>query len=66
MFAPSMVPMMRPLFITNFMLEVPLASVPVEMCSEMSEALGPSHVIVFDFSMASAFLAIDCGPQSKP
>ena len=38
-FAPSQVPMMRPPFRTNFMLLVPLASVPaVEMCSLMSEA----------------------------
>jgi len=38
-FAPSQVPMMRPPFRTNFMLLVPLASVPaVEMCSLISEA----------------------------
>lgn len=37
--APSQVPMMRPPLRTNFMLLVPLASVPaVEMCSLMSEA----------------------------
>lgn len=37
--APSQVPMMRPPFRTNFMLLVPLASVPaVEICSLRSEA----------------------------
>jgi len=37
--APSQVPMIRPPFRTNFMLEVPLASVPaVEMCSLTSLA----------------------------
>jgi len=39
MFAPSMVPMMRQPFIWNFMLEVPLASVPaVLMCCDSSDA----------------------------
>jgi hypothetical protein len=39
-FAPSMVQMMRHPFIWNFMLPVPLASVPaVEMCWDSSEAL---------------------------
>jgi hypothetical protein len=39
MLAPSMVPMMRQPFIWNFMLEVPLASVPaVEMCCDSSLA----------------------------
>ena len=38
-FAPSQVPMIKPPFNTNFMLLVPLASVPaVEICSLMSEA----------------------------
>ena len=38
-FAPSQVPMIRPPFSTNFMLLVPLASVPaVEMCSLISDA----------------------------
>jgi hypothetical protein len=38
-FAPSQVPMIKPPFITNFMFEVPLASVPaVEMCSLISLA----------------------------
>lgn len=37
--APSSVPTMRPPFMANFMLDVPLASVPaVEMCSDTSEA----------------------------
>jgi hypothetical protein len=39
MLAPSMVPMMRQPFIWNFMLLVPLASVPaVLMCCDSSEA----------------------------
>jgi hypothetical protein len=39
MLAPSMVPMMRPPFRANFMLEVPLASMPaVEMCWDRSDA----------------------------
>lgn len=38
-FAPSQVPMMRPPLSTNFMFEVPEASVPaVEICSLISEA----------------------------
>jgi len=38
-FAPSQVPMIKPPFKTNFMFEVPLASVPaVEMCSLISLA----------------------------
>jgi hypothetical protein len=41
MFAPSMVPMMVQPFIWNFMLDVPLASVPaVLMCWLRSEAAG--------------------------
>ena len=37
--APSMVPMVTAPFIMNFMLPVPLASLPaVEICSEMSVA----------------------------
>ncbi len=39
MLAPSMVPMMRPPLSANFMLDVPLASMPaVEMCCDRSEA----------------------------
>lgn len=39
MLAPSQVPIIRPPLRTNFMLEVPDASVPaVEMCSLMSDA----------------------------
>lgn len=37
--APSMVPIIYPPFITNFILEVPLASVPAkEICYDKSEA----------------------------
>ncbi len=40
--APSMVPMMRPPFMQNFMLDVPEASVPaVLMCCDSSDAAGP-------------------------
>ena len=39
MFAPSIVPTIKPPFMTNFMFPVPLASIPaVEMCCETSLA----------------------------
>ena len=44
MLAPSMVPMMSAPFIANFMLPVPLASVPaVEMCWLRRSAVGQRH-----------------------
>mmetsp|Transcript_75016 Transcript_75016/g.189645 ORF Transcript_75016/g.189645 Transcript_75016/m.189645 type:complete len:206 (-) Transcript_75016:97-714(-) len=63
--SPPPITVTAPAAVTSTILSI-MALVPCSKLAISNTPIGPFQMMVLDLAMASSFLAIDCGPQSRP